>query len=135
MPRNLYNYFYYYAVCVHTHLSPRSDAINFDTVKSAQFYVSVIRKGQGLYCSFFVRDKLYGHKFVVSRNIFFSLHSTSCCCHSCSLRLSFGEMRALVSNRSCSLAVVTFKTYLMYALPFFFIAPVHLAFPKHTNFD
>lgn len=70
MPRNLYNCVYYYAVCVHTHLSPRSDAINFDTVKSAQFYFSVIRNGHGLYCSFFVRDKLYVHIFVVSRNIF-----------------------------------------------------------------
>jgi len=69
VPRNLYNYFYYYAVRVHTHLSPRSDTINFDTVKSAQFYFSVIRNRQGLYCSFFVRDKLYGHIFVVSRNI------------------------------------------------------------------
>jgi hypothetical protein len=104
----------------HTHLSPRSDAINFDTVKSAQYYFSVIRNGQGLYCCFFVRDKLYGHIFAVSSNIFFSLHSTICCCRSCSLRLSFGEMRGLVPNRSCSLAVVTFKTFLMYAVPFFF---------------
>jgi hypothetical protein len=43
VPRNLYNSFYYYAVCILTHtrahartyLSPRSDAINFDTVKPA----------------------------------------------------------------------------------------------------
>jgi hypothetical protein len=123
-------------LCVHTHthLSPNSDAINFDMVKCAQFYFSVIRNGQGLYCCFFVRDKLYGHIFTVSSNIFSAFISASCRCLSCSLRLSFGEMHGLVPNRSCSLAVVTFKTFLCTRCPFFLDA-VHLAFSKHTNFD
>jgi hypothetical protein len=43
-------------------------------------------------------------------------------------------MHGLVPNRGC-LAVVDFKTYLVYVLSYFFKDSVQLDFPKHMNFD
>ena len=141
MPRNLYNYFYYYAVCIythtHTHLSPRSDAVNFDTVKSAQFYFSVIRNGHGLYCCFFVRDKLYGHIFAVSSNIFFSLHAANVAASPVRYAFLLVKCMALLKVAVVVWQLLRVRLFDVRVAPplFFFKDAVHLAFPTHSNFD